>query len=118
MASRSEPELVLVHPNGDLSLEVGNEPSIVEENENRVPNSNVDSETVQQEVKENRKPRILRIRVYSKFMTTSSPVFKAMLNESFREGQLPLSPAEPPNIGNTNWQDVDRCKEDWDRKRY
>ncbi|KIW23414.1 uncharacterized protein PV07_11613 [Cladophialophora immunda] len=99
MAPTSESELILVDPDGDLILKVGSERGTAEESEpNASQNSSDGPEAATQEVAENKRPSTLRIRVCSKFMTMCSPVFNAMLSGSFREGQLPLSPLEPPTL--------------------
>ncbi|KIY03449.1 uncharacterized protein Z520_00140 [Fonsecaea multimorphosa CBS 102226] len=110
MASPFEAELVIVDPDGDLVLKVGSDRSMSEEDETDSQNgnhksrnsnddsgsSNDDSDTALQDIKKNEQPKTIRIRVSGKFMTMCSPVFKAMLDGSFREGQLTLSAVEPP----------------------
>ncbi|OQV03776.1 BTB/POZ domain-containing protein [Cladophialophora immunda] len=99
MAPTSESELILVDTDGDLILKVGSERGAAEESDTSSSQSSNDGpEAATQEVVENEQPSTLRIRVCSKFMTMCSPVFKAMLNGSFREGQVPLSSLEPPTL--------------------
>lgn len=95
--TNSDGELIIVDPDGDLILRVGSDPSpqdIAKKQDEGSDNTPADVPKTADE--ESQKPKILRIRVSSKFMAMCSPVFRIMLNGSFRESQLPLSVAEPP----------------------
>ena len=97
MASPADGDLVAVDADGDLILKVGNENLTGNDDSKAEDNANNQPQSAQNQVKDN-SARLLLIRVSSKFMTMCSPVFKAMLDGPFSEGQLPLSVTNPPTL--------------------
>ena len=91
-------ELILLDPDGDLILKVGSAPG-KELEKGKTNNSDKNHPVATQKQEDPPKStKMLRIRVSSKFMTMCSPVFKVMLEGSFREGQLALNAKNPPTL--------------------
>jgi hypothetical protein len=78
MAVSTAPELIILDPDGDAILHVG---------ENAANQSN-----------DNGGGCALRVRISAKLLAMSSPVFKTMLNGRFAEAQLPFTKRNPPSL--------------------
>ena len=78
MAVSTAPELIILDPDGDAILQVG---------ENPTHQSNDEGSGC-----------ALQIRISTKLLAMSSPVFKAMLSGRFAEGQLPFTKENPPSL--------------------
>ena len=86
MSSATTPEVHNVDPSGDLILKVGSALTSTEINQG------------QNDAAEHIAITCKRIRVSSEVLTLASPVFNAMLNGNFREGQLELNNDSPPTL--------------------
>ena len=80
MAVSTAPERIILDPDGDAILKVGENP------------------TNQSKDRDEGSDCALQIRVSTKLLAMSSPVFKVMLDGRFAEGQLPFSKENPQSI--------------------
>lgn len=80
MAVSTARELVILDPDGDAILKVGENP------------------TNQSKDRDEGSGCALQIRISTKLLAMSSPVFKVMLDGRFAEGQLPFSKEDPPSV--------------------